>query len=257
MIGAGNLAVHLSKAFQDAGFNITQVYSRSETSAKALAGILQTQFTTSIDALRTDALLYVLSVSDDVIACLVGQLPLTDQLVIHTAGSVPMDTLSGKLQNYGVLYPLQTFSKSRPIDFTGIPVFLEANTSENLQKITEIAKNISEKVYQATTEQRLYLHLSAVFGCNFVNYLYGISSQILQQAGFDFDVLSPLIIETAAKAIASGNPRQVQTGPAIRNDRKVMQKHLDILADHPDWQNIYAQLSEYIGKNNIGEHGCL
>lgn len=248
MLGAGNLATHLSKALQNAGFDIVQIYSRSECSAKELADLLQTQYITNIDQILSDASLYIISVSDDAIHEVAVQLPLSGQLVVHTAGSIPIDVLSGKLQNYGVLYPLQTFSKSRPIDFTEIPIFLEANSLDNLEQLKQIAGKISSKVYQATSEERKYLHLAAVFGCNFVNYLYNVSAQIAQREGFDFGILSPLILETASKAISSGNPQMIQTGPAIRNDQKVMLKHLELLANHPEWQKIYALLSQCIGQ---------
>lgn len=247
LIGAGNLATHLSKALQNAGFEITQVYSRSEKSASELAGMLQTNFTIDIDCIVTDAFLYIICVSDDAIARLVEKLPLTDQLVVHTAGSVPMEVLSGKLQNYGVLYPLQTFSKTRPVDFSGIPVFLEANTLANEQQLQQVARKISGKVYHADSAERMQLHLAAVFGCNFVNYLYHISARIVQHAGFNFDILSPLIDETACKAVASGNPQAVQTGPAARGDQQVMLNHLRLLENHPAWQEIYELLSWNIG----------
>ncbi len=247
-IGAGNVATHLSKALQDAGFDIVQIYSRTETSAKELANLLHTPYTTNINHITGDASLYIISVSDDAVGSLLGSLDLAGRLIVHTAGSVPMDVFAGKLENYGVLYPLQTFSKSRPVDFAGIPLFIEANTPGNLQQIRTVAGEISQKVYCASSVERMQLHLAAVFGCNFVNHLYHISAQIAQQAGFNFDVLSPLILETACKVIASGNPKQVQTGPAARGDRGVMDKHMELLAAHPEWKEIYTILSESIGK---------
>ncbi|MDR1154126.1 MAG: DUF2520 domain-containing protein [Bacteroidales bacterium] len=251
-IGAGNLAVHLSQALQNAGFEIAQVYSRTEASAGELAGLLQAPYTASISRIVDDASLYIISVSDDAIGSVLGSLNPAG-LVVHTAGSVPMDIFSGKLDNYGVLYPLQTFSKSRPVDFTGIPLFIEANTPDSLQQLRMVAGAISQKVYCASSEERMQLHLAAVFGCNFVNHLYHLSAQIAQQVGFNFDVLSSLALETARKAIASGNPQQVQTGPAVRGDRHVTDKHLELLAAHPVWQAIYAMLSENIGKVKNGE----
>jgi predicted short-subunit dehydrogenase-like oxidoreductase (DUF2520 family) len=247
-IGAGNVAAHLSQALQNAGFEIAQVYSRTEASARELAGLLQAPYTNNISRIVGDASLYIISVSDDAIGSLLGSLDLAGRLVVHTAGSVPMDIFAGKLDNYGVLYPLQTFSKSRPVDFTGIPLFIEANTPENLQQLRMVAGAISQKVYCASSEERIQLHLAAVFGCNFVNHMYHLSAQIAQQAGFNFDVLSSLALETARKAIASGNPQQVQTGPAVRGDHKVTDKHLELLADHPVWKAIYAMLSENIRK---------
>jgi len=252
-IGAGNLSTHLSKALQNAGFEIAQVYSRTETSAKVLAELLNVPYTTDLDAITKDASLYLISVSDDAIESLAERLTFTEGLVVHTAGSVPMGVFAGKIKNYGVLYPLQTFSKLRPVNFTDIPVFIEANTQDNLQKLRMIAQVISHRIYDASSEKRMKLHLAAVFGCNFVNSLYCLSSQIAQQAGFDFSVLSPLIIETALKAIASGNPKDVQTGPAARNDFNVMRKHIEMLTSQPEWKKIYAILSENIGKPEKNE----
>ena len=247
-IGAGNLSVHLSKALQNAGFEIMQVYSRTETAAKEIADMLHVPYTADIGSISGDAALYIISVSDDAIESLSERLFFNDRLVVHTAGSVPMDVFAGKFENYGVLYPLQTFSKQRSVEFSEIPIFIEANTPDNLQLIRAVAAAISRKVYDASSEERMKLHLAAVFGCNFVNHLYHLSAQIAEQAGFDFSVLSPLIFETAHKAIVSGNPETVQTGPAVRNDRNVMRKHIELLKDHSEWREIYAMVSDNIGK---------
>ena len=246
IIGAGNLATHLSKALQNAGFDIAQVYSRTETSAKELAGLLRVSYTTNISSIVDDASLYVISVSDDSIQSVSKSLTSFGGLVVHTAGSIPMDVFSGRLKNFGVLYPLQTFTKQRPVDFLNIPIFIEANTQENLQILQTVAKSISSSVYNASSQEREQLHLAAVFCCNFVNHLYHLAAQVAQQAGFEFKALSRLILETADKAIDSENPKAVQTGPAVRNDVKVMKKHLELLASRPGWQEIYEMLSKNI-----------
>ena len=247
-IGAGHLAARLSQALKKAGYEIVQVFSRTEASAGKLAGTLQVPYTTDVSHIVTNAFLYIISVSDDAIESLVERLPLTDQLVVHTAGSVPMSIFTGKLTNYGVLYPLQTFSGIREVDFSRIPFFIEANTPNNLQLLENVSGMVSEKIYHASSELRMQLHLAAVFGCNFVNHLYHLAAQIAQQAGFGFGVLSPLILETAEKAVASGNPQNVQTGPAVRSDQEVMRKHLELLATRPEWQEIYTMLSNNIVK---------
>ena len=247
-IGAGNLAVHLSKALQNAGFEITQVYSRTKTSAKELATKLHVPYTSEISRIDATASLYLISVKDDAIESVIKKLPSTDGLVVHTAGSVPLNIFAGKFANYGVLYPLQTFSKSRFVDFSEIPVFLEANTQDNLQILYKVSEAISHRVYEASSAERMKLHLAAVFGCNFVNLLLHFSAEIAKKAGFDFSVLSPLILETVHKAINSGNPKEVQTGPAIRNDQNLMRKHIDLLESQPRFQEIYALLSENIRK---------
>ena len=247
-IGAGNLSTHFSKALQDAGFEIVQVFSRTETSAKELARKLSVPYTTHVSHIVDDASLYIISVSDDAIELLSERLAQVSGLVAHTSGSVPMDVFAGKITDYGVLYPLQTFSKSRPVEFSEIPIFIEANTQDNLQILHQVADAVSRKVYHASSVERRQLHLAAVFGCNFVNHLYHLSVQIAHQAGFDFSVLSPLILETAHKALVTDNPVEVQTGPAVRNDEKVMRQHLEMLSSRPEWKEIYAILSENIRK---------
>lgn len=247
-IGAGNLAVHLSKTLQNAGFTIAQVYSCTETSAKALANVLHVPYINDLSRMIVNASLYIISVKDDAIQSVIHQMPLTDGLILHTAGSVPMNIFFEKFPNYGVLYPLQTFSKSRLVDFSEIPVFLEANSHDNLQKLRRIAQSFSHHVFEASSVDRLKLHLAAVFGCNFVNYLLHCSAEIAKEAGFHFSVLSPLILETVHKAINSGNPNEVQTGPAIRNDQHVIHQHIDFLESQPEFQNIYTLLSENIRK---------
>ena len=245
-IGAGNLATHLSKALNQSVFQIAQIFSHSERSAKELSELLDVPYTTRIDNIIDDASLYFLSVSDDAIESLSKNLNSTDGLVVHTAGCVPMKIFSGKFENFGVFYPLQTFSKKRSIDFSNIPIFVEANTQDNLHILQNVAKSISQNVYTAESQERAQLHLAAIFCCNFVNHFFHLSAKIVQQAGFDFNVLSSLISETASKAIVSGNPKEVQTGPAIRNDIKVMQRHLELLASNPQLQEIYAIISENI-----------
>ena len=191
--------------------------------------------------------IYIISVSDGAIEGISEKLSIKG-LVVHTAGSVPMDVFASKIKNYGVLYPLQTFSRLRQVSFSDIPIFLEANTSENLQLLRTVAEAISNKVYQASSAERMQIHLAAVFGCNFVNHIYHLSSQIVQQAGFDFNVLAPLILETAHKALDSGKPNEMQTGPAVRNDCEVMNKHLNMLDSNPEMKKIYEILSENIKK---------
>ena len=249
-IGAGNLAAHLSKALQNAGFEIVQLYSRTEASAKELAFSLKVPYTTNIHCVANDASLYIISVIDDAVSSLSENLTSLNGLVVHTSGSLPMEVFSNKFKNFGVLYPLQTFSKTRPVDFQNIPVFLEANTEDSLQQLRQVAGAISHKVSYASSEERMQLHLAAVFGCNFVNHLYHLSAQIARDAGFDFDALTPLILETAHKALVSGNPKEMQTGPAIRNDIKIMQKHLEFLISRPEYKEIYSTLSESIALSN-------
>ena len=249
IIGAGNLATHLSIALQKSGFQIVQIYNRSVSSAKELSELLQVPYTTQLEDIVDDASLYFISVSDDAIESVSKSINPTHGLVVHTAGCVSMQIFSENFDNYGVFYPLQTFSKGCPIDFLDIPIFVEANTEENLQILHNVANSISRNVFYATLQEREQLHLAAIFCCNFVNHLYHLSGNIAQRTGFDFKVLIPLINETTKKAIFSGNPKKVQTGPAVRKDKKVMQRHLEFLESDPKLHEIYLMFSESITKS--------
>jgi len=245
-IGAGNLATHLSEVLHNSGFQIAQIYSRTKTSAKELSELLNVPYTTHIADIIKDALIYFISVSDNAIESVSNRINLNGGLVVHTAGSVSIEIFSKKFENYGVFYPLQTFSKGHSVDFLKIPIFVEANTQDNLQILLNVAKKISQNVYIATSQEREQLHLAAIFCCNFVNHLYHLSARVAEQSGFDFNILSSLISETANKAIVSGNPKYVQTGPAVRNDTKLLQRHLDLLSFNPKWHEIYSIFSENI-----------
>ena len=175
-----------------------------------------------------------------------------DRLILHTAGGIAMDIFKKHgFSKYGVLYPLQTFSKTKDLDISSVPFCIEANNEENHNLIFQLAQLLSNKIYAIDSEQRKTLHLAAVFVCNFPNYLYKIAKKLTDQHQIDFDILKPLIQETAKK-IAHHSPESVQTGPAVRNDQNVIKNHLDLLADFKDYQDIYQLLTNSIikDKNN-------
>lgn len=246
LIGAGNVATHLGLGLQRAGHEVMQVYSRTEVSASALAGRLDVPFTTSLEEVM-EADIYIVSVKDAVLQAL---LPLVVKgregaLFVHTAGSIPMDVWKGVANRYGVLYPMQTFSKSREVDFNTVSFFVEANGEEDLETLVRLASSLSPKVYKATSEQRMSLHVAAVFACNFSNHMYALSAKLLEKYGMPFDAMLPLIDETARK-VHELSPVDAQTGPAIRRDGNVMDKHLALLSDEPVLQDIYEMISKSI-----------
>ncbi|HKK67346.1 MAG TPA: DUF2520 domain-containing protein, partial [Bacteroidales bacterium] len=169
-----------------------------------------------------------------------------DQLLIHTAGSLPMDVFEGHSKNYGVLYPLQTFSKHRVADFMNAPIFIEANNNYALSRIRQIADKISRDVYVMNSSDRLRLHTAAVFTCNFVNHMYKIAEEIVAPSGLDIQVFEPLIRETTEKILREKNALKTQTGPAYRNDKNTMEKHLSMLEGQSDLQDLYKMLSNRI-----------
>jgi predicted short-subunit dehydrogenase-like oxidoreductase (DUF2520 family) len=246
-IGAGNLATNLATAFYEQGYVIKQVYSRTRESASELADKIETDFTTRIDQIDPDADLYVVALKDDAIEEVISRLSFEPKMIVHTAGSVPMALLSKYFSQYGVFYPLQTFSKQKVVDFSEIPLCIEASTKETHQVLEKIAKNISREVYNLDSEQRLYLHVAAVFACNFTNFMYAGAEEILKKHDIPFQILIPLIRETFEK-ITIHSPSEVQTGPAIRNDEETMQKHLNFLSDSDLFQNLYSFVSKAIIK---------
>lgn len=254
LIGAGNLATNLGLALLAKGFQVQQVYSRTEESARLLADKLSTDYTTSLEAVRNDASLYLVSLKDAVFEELLPRIVSgrTSALFVHTAGSIPMDIWKGHAERYGVFYPMQTFSKSREVDFSRIPVFLEAANQADLELLREIACVLSDQVREASSEQRRYLHLSAVFACNFSNHMYALAERLLHKYGLPFDVMLSLIDETAYK-VHSLSPEEAQTGPAVRYDENVIDKHLELLSDEPEMQELYEKISKNIHKLKIGE----
>ncbi|MDR1003602.1 MAG: DUF2520 domain-containing protein [Prevotellaceae bacterium] len=247
LIGAGNLAVNLAPALSDSGFRIRQVYSRTQEAARSLARRVGAGYTTSPAEITPHADLYITALADSALPVLAPVIASVNPqaLFVHTAGSIPMDIWKGHAARQGVLYPMQTFSKQREVDFGQIPIFVESNSPEDEALLRAVASRLSRQVYAATTEQRRSLHLAAVFACNFTNCLYTLASDILQAHHLPFDVMLPLIDETARK-VHTLAPRQAQTGPAARGDRAVMAAHLEMLATHPGWQELYRTMSKMI-----------
>ncbi len=246
IIGSGNLATHLSIALKAAGEKIIQVYSRTEDHAKELADKLGCNYTTNLDDIDKKADIYILSVKDDALGILIASIceDRSDRLFLHTAGSVPMDIFKGKANHYGVLYPMQTFSKNRKVDFRHISCFVEASSKEDLSIIRPLAESVSDHVIDCDSDKRKKLHLAAVLACNFTNHCYRLAEKVLEEEQIDFKLFLPLIDETARK-VAVLSPKQAQTGPMMRWDTGVMQMQTDLLSDERTKQ-IYRLMAESI-----------
>ncbi|RCH56168.1 DUF2520 domain-containing protein [Mucilaginibacter hurinus] len=247
LIGSGNVATHLGAAFTNAGHSIMQVYSPTLQNAVLLAYHVKAAATDNLSDISADTDMFVIAIKDDAIAETAAKLAPHNKLIVHTSGATGLDVLLSRSPKAGVFYPLQTFSKTREVKFTDVPVCIEG-ADENIHAVlTELAQSVSNKVYRVNSEQRKILHLAAVFACNFPNYLYNVASQLLAEHGMGFDVIRPLINETAQK-VQENIPASVQTGPAVRNDEKTMQGHLHLLAHQPQLQQIYQLLSQGIIK---------
>lgn len=257
LVGAGNLATNLGKALFDAGNDILQVYSRTMESASVLATALGGAPVTAIDCITTDADVYIVSVKDSVIAEIVPFLckERENKIFLHTSGSVSLDVFKGMALHYGVLYPMQTFSKTKLLSFKNIPCFIEGNDNYTLETSRILAESISENVRILSSEARKHLHLAAVFACNFVNHCYEISSEILAKHNIPFDVMLPLIDETANK-VHNMEPCKAQTGPAVRYDQNVIRMQSELLRENPIFKQIYESMSLSINHvaQKEGEH---
>lgn len=248
-IGAGNLATRVSLEMKRKGFDIAQIYSKTEESASTLCDKLNaisegTDYTTEIASVITDADLYIFSVKDAVLEDILKQMMPNSGIWVHTAGSIPMDVFSPYTSRYGVFYPLQTFSKTREVDFSVIPVFIEGADEGIIDKLMSVGEKISDDVRFADSEQRRHLHLAAVFACNFTNHLYAVAAKLIEDKGLSFDAIRPLIAETAAK-IEQIAPADAQTGPAIRYDENVINKHLSLI-ENEKFRDIYSLMSKSI-----------
>lgn len=254
LIGAGRLATNLGRALLAAGHDIVQVYSRTMESAQAVATIAGGAPTTDISSINSDADAYIIAVTDSVLAELI---PLIckgreQKVFLHTAGSISMDVFRGMALHYGVLYPMQSFSKTKQVDFSSIPCFVESNDEHASQIITELASCISDRVSPLSSDDRKYLHLAAVFSCNFVNHCYAISAEILKKHGLPFDVMLPLIDETALK-VHDMSPQEAQTGPALRYDENVIRSQSQLLRDNPFMKEIYDRMSLSIHRESMNK----
>jgi predicted short-subunit dehydrogenase-like oxidoreductase (DUF2520 family) len=244
IIGSGNLATHLARCLFLKGIQIRQIFSRNSLHAAALAHNVSAETISDIRDLRA-ADLIIICVTDSAIAEVSNQIPGIGGLVVHTSGSTSLNILE-KHVAYGIFYPFQTFSRNVEVDFDKVPMFIEANNSLNTNLLVELAQTISSNVRVLTSEQRLKLHLAAVFACNFTNHMYTIAKDILTDADIPFDLLYPLIRETTEKVIKTGNPINAQTGPAVRSNIEILERHKELLGHKPLWQKIYTFVSNSI-----------
>ena len=246
LVGAGGLGTNLGLALHEAGHDVLAVFSRTMEHARMLAERIGSQPTDDICALPNEADLFIVSVKDAVLTDVVQQLMQgrEEQYFAHTAGSMSLTLFQGMARHYGVFYPMQSFSKERRINFSEVPVFLEASDAQTLTQLKALSATLTPHVYELSTDKRRSLHLAAVFACNFANHCYALSAEILQQHGLPFNVMLPLIDETARK-VHHLSPLEAQTGPAVRYDLNVISKQQQLL-DDPDMRELYERLSKSI-----------
>lgn len=244
ILGSGNVANHLIDTFQKhQEIEILQVFARNKSNISNT--ISSEKIVTDFKNLKPSDL-YIIAVSDNAIAEISNQIPHDNQLVVHTAGGVDINSINSKHRK-GVFYPLQSFTKNSYVDFKEIPICIEADNNLDYYFLEKIASIISNKIYNINSTQRKYLHVSAVFVNNFVNHMYQIGNEICSENDIDFEILKPLILETARK-ITKLTPKMAQTGPAKRNNIEVIENHIKSLKDK-NHQNIYKILTHSIQQN--------
>ncbi len=243
-IGSGNVATHLAGGLSAAGCEIVCVCSPTRAHARRLADRFNDCLAIeSVGSLPADADLYLISTVDSAVANIASEMPRVTGLVAHTSGSVPLSALRTVSEMTAVIYPLQTFSREVDVRLDDVPFFTEASTAEAHAFADRIAGLLSPKVYHADSAHRKTLHIAGVLSCNFANYLWDRTSDLLGQAGYSFDVVRPLIEATLRKAVEVG-PHAAQTGPAMRGDLAVIESHIESL--DPTTADIYRIITEAI-----------
>lgn len=243
ILGAGNVAFHLTRALIENTCNVRQIFNRTLEHAREIGEANRISYTDKISEIEK-ADIYIIASADSGIEEFSRYIPYDDVLVVHTSGSSPMSVLKGDYRK-GVFYPLQTFSKERTMRYDNIPFFIEAENSEDLKKLNELGNRISNEVHELNFASRMQVHMTGVWANNFVNHLYYIAGNICEQNNVPFDVLLPLIQETANKVIEM-SPKDAQTGPAKRGDQVIIDRHLEALQDDSRLLQIYQILTDSI-----------
>lgn len=231
IVGKGNVATHLYEAFKN---KVDVVMVNPHT----------------LEDLPTHSDIIIVCVSDNAIEEVASRLPQSNAIVVHTSGSMPMDILHSHTKFYGVMYPLQTFTKGVFLNYEEIPVFIEGMNDDVVKKLKTIAALFSKDIREADSVSRLKLHIASVFACNFINALARISKDLMDESGIDFSALKPLMKQTINKLDVL-SPKEAQTGPAVRGDSMVINRHLEMLSSRPKIQNLYQQLTDIIQDGKI------
>ena len=245
IIGAGNVATHLGQRFFECEIEVVNVFSRSFLKAKKLAQKIKAIPICQLSELSEAADILIIAVKDGAINEVAEQILLKNKLVVHTSGATESIVFEKHFERYGIFYPLQTFSVGQPVDFGTLPICVDANTNQDIALLENLGQLICPNIYKIDDKERAILHVCAVMVNNFTNHLYTIANDILDQESISMNILKPLIQETVNK-IQENPPKEMQTGPAIRNDIQTIEKHLNFLKKYPNYQSIYKKLSNSI-----------
>jgi predicted short-subunit dehydrogenase-like oxidoreductase (DUF2520 family) len=245
IVGAGNMAWHLSREFAKAGLRITRIINRSEGPAKKIAEISGAEFTTDFSTSNEDSQAIILAVSDSCLEEVLTKINISNNIILHTSGSLSINVLSGSSMHYGVFYPFQTLTMEVETNFLDIPILTEASDEETHKLIDNLASGISSKVDRIDSEKRRKLHLAGVISNNFTNHLIALTFDYLKKNKINENIIIPLIKETFRK-IEIISPKDAQTGPARRKNKEIIDQHLTLLNDDPELKNLYKAISDSI-----------
>lgn len=249
-IGSGHVAWRLAKFFKENGHRVEAIYNRTADSGFRLAQEVDAKYISWSAQIKDTSDVLIIAVSDDAIPEVVDHIDTNSKaIVVHTSGATPISVLD-KFENFGVIYPPQSLRKEVDSPLTDIPFAVEGSNDEIQQEILHLMQSIAPKSFTCDSQQRLTLHVGAVFVNNFVNALYQIGFDLLKEQKLDFDLLRPIILETALK-VQKNNPKDVQTGPAARNDKKTINRHLELLSDMETTKEIYQQLTSFLVKQSL------
>lgn len=251
IVGSGNVAEALARAARENNIAVEQVFARNSERGQVVARIAGAPWCgTPADLVRSD--LYLIAVSDRAVAEVAASLPFAEgAIVAHTAGSVGKEALPARIAHRGVFYPFMTFTAGRAVDWRTVPILIEASDEATRDRLKTFASRISDRVADADAAQRARVHLAGVFANNFANAMFAAAGDVLKDAGLSADLTDAIIVETAAKAVASHDPATVQTGPAVRGDSPTQERHRRLLAGNELLETIYDKISEYIWQQKI------
>ncbi len=246
IVGAGNLGTHLALHLENTGHHVQEIFSRNAEKAQALLDKLYSAtYQDHLDFTGSESDIFILAVADQALEEISSEIQLPpNSIILHTSGSMSMQSLSTGGEK-GVLYPLQTFSLARKIDFKQVPILIEGSSVATTDTVRRLARSLSGLVSEVNSEQRFRIHLAAVFASNFTNHLLYVSENLLAREKLSFELLKPLITETINKALENG-PATTQTGPAKRGDLEVLDQHMQFLKGDEAVAAIYKSISQHI-----------
>lgn len=251
LIGSGNVATHLAIALHKKGYAIQNIFSRKYYRAKVLAEKVDAVATSSYKKIKDDSDIYIIAVSDDAIKSVVAQLKQflpASSFVVHTSGVKSSQVIAKHFPRFGICYPLQSLSKDKSVDFAQLPFCLFSDQKKDLKFLFKMTSQLGAPAFEVNDEERAKLHVAAVFANNFTNLMYTIAYDIAENENINFNILKPLILETAQK-VQHHRPFDMQTGPAVRKDSATLQKHVTILQKYPRYKDIYNILTQELLKN--------